>query len=87
MEHNFADLQFEVDCLLEERVAIEYQGVRHYLDTTSFGERDIQTERDCVKAVHCATRNVHLVEIPYWWNGSMDDLERVIRVMNPEILK
>lgn len=56
-------------------LAVEYQGDRHYFDVSLYGEVLHFSAWDAAKAVLCAMRGVHLVEVPYWWDRSMNSLQ------------
>jgi len=67
------------------RVAFEYHGEHHYLDSPFFGANEIYQTRDRQKRHQCQEHNIHLVEVPYWWDGTTHQLLSLIRTQTPHV--
>jgi len=68
------------------RLIIEYHGGHHYHDTFIFGELKFQEARDSMKRTLCQLNNWTLLEIPYWWDFSFDQLANALHHLNPELV-
>jgi hypothetical protein len=57
-------------------LALEYQGTQHYSDYQWMGEDrlDIQFFRDRRKLDACKSNNIHIIQVPHWWDGGIDSL-------------
>lgn len=64
-----ADIAFEIN---GHWVIIEYNGVHHYLSEKP-GYQNL-TNNMQVKRQWCRDQHVPLLEIPYWWQGSLESL-------------
>lgn len=66
-------------------LAFEYAGRGHFEDFLSVSSVDQQRATDADKAAYCAQRGIQLIEIPYWWDGSVDYVKRAILSVRPDI--
>lgn len=79
--------QVELDIFIPQlSLAFEYQGKQHYKNIYAIGEHRTVQERDNLKQVLCEKANITLIEVPYWWEGSVDTLAATIRQQRPELL-
>ncbi len=67
-------------------LAFEYQGQHHYHYRTLFGDPQEQRQRDIEKKAFCQQLGITLIEVPYWWNHSTDDLKATIFKDRPELI-
>jgi len=76
----------EIDLLVETTVpiALEYQGEYHYFDMLAFGEREVFDQSDPMKAAQCGFQMKSLVEVPYWWDRSVEQLKKSLQSLRPE---
>lgn len=65
------------------QLAIEYQGLQHYYDTFIYGDNQKVTSRDEQKAFICGMRMLTLIEVPWWWSESVDELNTTISFVRP----
>eukprot|EP01114_Cavostelium_apophysatum_P014359 TRINITY_DN3702_c0_g1_i1.p1 TRINITY_DN3702_c0_g1~~TRINITY_DN3702_c0_g1_i1.p1 ORF type:complete len:614 (+),score=148.50 TRINITY_DN3702_c0_g1_i1:97-1938(+) len=54
-------------------LAFEYQGSQHYEPMPVFGSADM-TRTDQEKKKLCAEAGITLIEIPFWWNETLEEL-------------
>ena|SRR3990167_2270114 len=74
----------EFDVFLPSRnVGFEYQGEHHYIDLPSFAPLEMYEERDREKIKMAKENQIHLVQIPYTWDGSIPSL---ISIIPPDLL-
>jgi hypothetical protein len=68
-------------------IAFEYQGEQHY-GHTAFQRDNLKTvqRRDEEKAQKCRKYGITLVAVPYWWNGSKDQLAASIQQVRPDLI-
>jgi hypothetical protein len=68
-------------------IAFEYQGEQHYGHSTFMRENiNSQTIRDKEKQIGCKTTGITLVHIPYWWDGSKEQLIATIAEIRPDLI-
>jgi hypothetical protein len=72
-----ASIQFDV-FLPSRQTAIEYHGIHHYEDLPAFGYQDLYQRRDEEKHQLCQQNGIHLVVIPYYWDGDESHLKFLI---------
>eukprot|EP01114_Cavostelium_apophysatum_P024131 TRINITY_DN9358_c0_g1_i1.p1 TRINITY_DN9358_c0_g1~~TRINITY_DN9358_c0_g1_i1.p1 ORF type:complete len:418 (+),score=72.81 TRINITY_DN9358_c0_g1_i1:58-1311(+) len=72
-------------------LAFEYQGIQHYDFNENFSfeksQHQLRLKRDIEKRSACKNIGLELIEIPYWWDGSLASLLATIRKRNPHLLK
>jgi hypothetical protein len=86
MKHS-SDSYMELDLFLpKERLALEYQGEQHYRDVYAIGDQNERMQRDDEKREACKSMGIQLIEIPYWWDKSIDSLAATISQHNPDVL-
>jgi hypothetical protein len=62
-------------------LGLEYHGAQHYEDcVATFNPMESYISRDLQKLKLCSSRNLHLVVIPYWWDGSSSSLFKQLRL-------
>ncbi len=77
-------LDIFVPCLA---LAFEYQGIQHYEDVYYFGNSvRLYEQRDEEKRQACRSQCITLVEVPYWWDHSVDSLVSSIQQKRPDIV-
>jgi hypothetical protein len=68
-------------------LAFEYQGEQHYGHTTYERETTrIQMQRDEEKAFQAKQQGITLIHVPYWWDGTKQQLEATIASVRPELI-
>jgi len=67
------------------KLAIEYQGVQHYFDRFVFGETNVTSEVDVLKAVDCAMQQITLLEVPHWWDQRLDSVSKTLQSIRKDI--
>lgn len=81
MLHSKSNRRMELDLFNEKlNIAIEYQGEQHYQQYRTLDAEHVtqQKYRDNEKMKSCTQHNITLIQIPYWWNGSKEDLMATI---------
>ena len=70
------NVEFDV-FLPERRMALEYHGEQHYHDTpgAGFAPLEMYQRRDVEKQEICSKNNITLVVVPYWWDGTLEQLK------------
>jgi hypothetical protein len=71
----------ELDVFVPQlNLAFEYQGRQHYEDlpVAAFGPLELYTQRDSLKRELCDREQIHLVEVPYWWDCSLESLKATV---------
>lgn len=68
-------------------LVLEYQGQQHYFEIHNLGPQWQHRERDAEKKKICLQNDVHLIEIPYWWDFSRDSLQATIHESNPLLVE
>lgn len=89
LNHKISDptskMQVEFDIYIPSlAVALEYQGDQHYRQTFR-GSLHSQQQRDAEKKEICRNFGISLVEIPYWWDNSLETLITSIQKVRPDI--
>ena len=69
------------------QVAFEYQGEHHFRDIPAFGTLELFQSRDKEKAKLCENFGIHLVTVPYWWDGSKQHLSDLASKQHFSILE
>jgi hypothetical protein len=73
----------ELDAFIPSlNIAFEYQGEQHY-SQRRFGEVTSQKERDLEKLESCKTLGITLIRVPYWWDGTKESLQSLIKEEAP----
>eukprot|EP01125_Pyxidicula_operculata_P022520 TRINITY_DN924_c0_g1_i3.p1 TRINITY_DN924_c0_g1~~TRINITY_DN924_c0_g1_i3.p1 ORF type:complete len:367 (-),score=32.65 TRINITY_DN924_c0_g1_i3:25-1125(-) len=82
------NVSVEVDIWLPKlNLAFEYQGEHHYVNIPSISATtENYKKKDDFKKSFCASINVTLIEIPYWWDGEMSSVLPYIKSTRPELL-
>ena len=72
---------FELDIFIPAlQLAMEYQGQQHYDDTPgAFGAVDLFQIRDQMKEYLANQLSIKIIYIPYWWDQSLESLEKSIQ--------
>ena len=81
-ELHFASTNREMgfDIYIKElSLAIEYQGDHHYQWSPRFGSPEIQQNRDEEKRTACLQAEITLVEVPYWWDRTLDSVVATLK--------
>lgn len=65
-------------------IAFEYQGQQHY-QKSIFGDKGEQQIRDSEKKEACKKAGITLIEVPYWWDGTEEDLRKFIEEQTGKI--
>ncbi|EFA83458.1 hypothetical protein PPL_03606 [Heterostelium album PN500] len=74
---------FQLDFYCSElKLAFEYQGKQHFLDTPLFGDAKIYRDRDTEKRVICRELGIKIIDIPYWWDNQVESLIGTIQENN-----
>jgi hypothetical protein len=81
--------QVELDVYIPSlSLALEYQGGQHYISTFYQGATLCQRQNNTqLKQAFCKERGITLLEVPYWWNNSIESLVASIHIHRPEIGK
>ena len=61
-----------------KNLAFEYQGKQHFEEVGIFSSAKSYQQRDEEKRTLCASNNIKLIEVPYWWNRSREELQEMI---------
>jgi hypothetical protein len=78
----------ELDIWIEEHnLALEYQGPQHFNEIPGSGFRDFedQQRRDIEKKTICIESGITLVQIPYWWDGTIESLSSTLHQYLPHL--
>lgn len=91
LEHHRLDTDkgeaFELDMYVPDlKLALEYQGEQHFHDVFQANKVGRQKDTDSQKQAACISRGIHLLEVPYWWSGSVSDLVSRIQQAFPNLL-
>ena len=89
-------MEFDV-YLPELSLGLEYQGEQHFtpihwiIDISAQLQRDQEKQHACkqVKPSNLKLNlkaGITLVEVPYWWNFSVESLATTIQITRPEII-
>lgn len=71
----------------ELKVAFEYQGYFHYHDAPEFlGPLETRQAKDEDKRQKCQEVGIKLIEVPYTWDNSLEELKSIVRREYPELL-
>jgi len=73
----------EIDVWVPDiKLGFEYQGEQQYYDMSKvYGPSSmlqLYQNRDKMKKAICEFEKVHLVVVPYWWDGSFASLQGII---------
>eukprot|EP01124_Arcella_intermedia_P025620 TRINITY_DN4616_c0_g1_i1.p1 TRINITY_DN4616_c0_g1~~TRINITY_DN4616_c0_g1_i1.p1 ORF type:complete len:601 (+),score=102.86 TRINITY_DN4616_c0_g1_i1:241-1803(+) len=60
------------------KLVIEYQGEQHYRHVYDWLSLHQQHNSDLMKKRVCVDNGLKLIEIPFWWDGSLDHLKSII---------
>jgi hypothetical protein len=66
-------------------VALEYQGAPHFDSLTENPPFVNYSAKDKVKRAVCSSAGVSLIEIPYWWDRTLDSLLTSILKVRPDV--
>lgn len=67
-------------------LAFEYQGKQHFTNIYSMQDHTKVQERDSEKRALCSSLGIDLIEIPYWWDGSVNSLLATIHQIRPQLI-
>ena len=59
-------------------LAFEYHGKQHYEEVGVFSPTRTYQQKDEEKRTLCASNNIRLIEVPYWWNRTQESLEEMM---------
>eukprot|EP01114_Cavostelium_apophysatum_P000432 TRINITY_DN10397_c0_g1_i2.p1 TRINITY_DN10397_c0_g1~~TRINITY_DN10397_c0_g1_i2.p1 ORF type:complete len:506 (+),score=124.86 TRINITY_DN10397_c0_g1_i2:145-1662(+) len=77
---------YELDIFIPSlKLAFEYQGVQHYVSSDRFGDHKTHQRRDAQKKDICDKNGIILIEIPYWWDKSLETLTATILKEAPQV--
>lgn len=66
-------------------LAFEYHGAQHFQDVNGlFQPSRVYRQRDEEKRKLCVEWDITLVEVPYWWNGTEENLKHIINSAQSE---
>lgn len=80
--------RMRMDVFIKElRVAFEYQGFFHYHDAPHlFPPLPQRLVRDEEKREKCVAQEIRLIEVPYTWDNSRNELVSIINRTYPDLL-
>jgi hypothetical protein len=61
------------------------QGKQHYQNTIFTMAVELQIQRDNIKKLKCEEYGITLIDIGYWWDGSVDSLISKIQQARADI--
>jgi hypothetical protein len=68
-------------------LAFEYQGEQHYgISPYRRMNTERLQDRDEEKKLLCKANGITLIEVPFWWDGSREQLEATIAQKRPELV-
>ena len=70
-------VQFDV-YLSQSKIAFEYHGAQHYIDIPQISSIHLHQYRDNEKEKLCKEFGIQLIVIPYWWDNSLESLQKTI---------
>ncbi len=88
---------FDVDVFVPSlSLALEYNGEYHYKFVPMYPRDDflysffihyspLVAGRDVKKKLACTQLGIHLISIPYWWDGELSSLATTIHHARPDI--
>jgi hypothetical protein len=83
--HPTTGYNMELDVFYSEiRLAFEYQGRQHFHQSANYSGQ--QTRRDQEKQAACQSHNITLIQVPYWWDNSIDSLAATIHMARPDVI-
>lgn len=87
MHHSVSHRSMELDIYIPSmKLAFEYQGGQHYLQTTMTSSAlATQQKKDEEKRQMCKQLGITLIEIPYWWDMSTNQIIATINRHRPDI--
>eukprot|EP01114_Cavostelium_apophysatum_P024274 TRINITY_DN9449_c0_g1_i1.p1 TRINITY_DN9449_c0_g1~~TRINITY_DN9449_c0_g1_i1.p1 ORF type:complete len:327 (-),score=52.59 TRINITY_DN9449_c0_g1_i1:1077-2057(-) len=79
---------FEFDVFIPSKnLALEYQGEHHFGDSHPFGDAEEQQKRDAEKRAMCERNGITLIEVPYWWDGTKEEIQATIHLHRSDLLE
>jgi len=78
----------ELDVYVPELgIALEFQGEQHYINIEPFGMKSGAIRaKDVAKYNKCKNVGISLISVPYFWDGSLPSLIRIILNSRPEMM-
>jgi hypothetical protein len=67
-------------------IAFEFQGEQHY-GAHIYGHTSRSISNDAEKRSFCSKLGVTLIEVPFWWDKSKEQLESAIARVRPDIIQ
>jgi DNA ligase-1 len=81
---------FELDIFVpEKKIAIEYQGEQHFQDFSHAGYISLaeRQKKDKKKMEVCTKLGIGFIEIPYWWDRTLESLSATLNLKFPDVFE
>lgn len=88
IKFNNEPILLEADIYIPDlHLALDYRGPQHYHDTRgAFMQVEGAMRKDQLKRETFTQNGIDLIEIPYWWNESADQLQATIKKARPDLI-
>jgi hypothetical protein len=81
-----SDAPMQLDVFVPSlKLAVEYQGEQHFKSQHIYNESNMVQIRDNLKKEACKQLGITLLEIPYWWDQSIESLAATIHKQFPNL--